>query len=184
MLPFDRFYQSNNMSNFLKIYLIKRLMRFIVLILAVFTFSISCSDRGDEFQTFLEMYDGTEWLLSNDNIDKTIYIRLNNYKSKLVEEWDYNSEFDCYGYCCNIFDAGNFEFEENSMEKLVVIYDEGVGPFESMTFTIQGHTLKVVITFFEWENETVYFNKASVSVDDLEICYDQVEKSFINYIHI
>ena len=173
MQSLHRFLTSMSMSSFLKMYLVKKSPLYITLILAVFTFFLSCSDRGDDFQTFLEKYDGTEWLLSKNNMDITVYIRLNNYSNKLIEQWSYNGEFDCYTYNPNIFIPGNFEIKENSMNKLVVQCDEVLGPFESMAFSIQGAALKVDIIISEWEEETVYFNKSSMNVDYLEICDDQ-----------
>lgn len=173
MQSLHRFLTSMNMSSFLKMYLIEKLPLYRTLILAVFTFFLSCSDRGDDFQTFLEKHDGTEWLLSKNNMDITVYIRLNNYNKKLIEQWSYNSEFDCYAYNPNIFIPGNFEIMENSVKRLVVQCDAVLGPFESMAFSILGDALKVDIIISEWEKETVYFNKSSLNVDYLDICHDQ-----------
>lgn len=105
--------------------------------MAVFTLSLSCSDGDDDFRTFLEKHDGSEWLLSNENFETTVYIRFNNYEIILLEQWSYNSELDCYEYNSNIFIPGDFKIKENSMRKLVVECDAIIGPFESMTFSIQ-----------------------------------------------
>jgi hypothetical protein len=153
--------------------LINKIALFITLILAVFTFSLSCSGGDDDFRTFLEKHDGTEWLLSKENFDTAVYIRLNNYEIKLLEQWSYNSEFDCYEYNSNIFIPGDFKIKDNSMEKLIVECDAIIGPFESMTFSIQDDALRVDIIISEWEEETVYFNKSSVTVDNLGICNTQ-----------
>ena len=150
--------------------LIKKIALFITLILAIFSLSLSCSDGDDDFRTFLEKLDGTEWLLSKENFDTTVYIRLNNNEIKLLEQWSYNSVFDCYEYNSNIFIPGDFKIKENSMEKLVVECDAVIGPFECMTFSIQDDSLRVDIIISEWEEETVYFNKSSVTVDNLVIC--------------
>jgi hypothetical protein len=154
-------------------HLIKKISLFITLILAVFTLSLSCSDGDDDFRTFLEKHDGTEWILSKEDFDTTVYIRLNINEIKLLEQWSYNSEFDCYDYNSNIFIPGDFNIKENSMEKLVVECDAIIGPFECMTFSIQDDALRVDIIISEWEEETVYFNKSLVTVDNLEICYAQ-----------
>ena len=60
--------------------LIKKIALFITLILAIFLLSLSCSDGDYDFRTFLEKLYGTEWLLSNEYFDTTLYIRLNNYE--------------------------------------------------------------------------------------------------------
>lgn len=148
------------------------------LIFILLTFTISCSDEGDDFQSFLEKNDGTEWLLLNDDI--TVYIRLNNNKNNLLEQWCYNFETDCYDYNPNIFIPGDSEIKENSTDRFIIRGDIILSDYESMTFSVQGDTLTVNIKLSEWENETVYFNKSLVKVDDLPKCSNDLDK----YIHI
>jgi len=112
-------------------------------------------------------------VIVKEDFNTTVYIRLNNYEIKLLEQWSYNSEFDCYEYNSNIFIPGDFNIKENSMEKLVVECDAVIGPFECMIFSIQDEALRVDIIISEWEEETVYFNKSLVTLDNLNICYSQ-----------
>ncbi len=134
----------------------------------VFTNSISCSDEDDDFQSFLEKNDGTQWLLLND--DNTVYIRFNNNKTNLIEQWSYNKEFDCYEYNANIFIPGDFEIKENTIDKLIIEGEFILSDYEYMTFSIQDEKLTVDIKLSEWQEETVYFNKSFVKVNDLEKC--------------
>ena len=156
--------------------LINKIALFLALILTVFALSLSCSVGDDDFRTFLEKHDGKEWLLSKENFDITVYIRLNNCELNLLEQWSYNSELDCHEYNSNIFIPGDFKIKENSMNKLVVECDAIIGPFECMTFSIQDEALRVDIIISEWEEETVYFNKSSVTVDNLGICAIKIKE--------
>ena len=146
----------------------------VCLILIVFTNSLSCSDEGDDFQSFLEKNDGTEWLLLNDDI--TVYIRFNNNDINLIEQWSYNKEADCYEYDPNIFIPGDFEIKENSIDKLIIEGDFILSDYEYMTFSIKDNTLTVDIQLCEWQEETVFFNKSFVKVNDLAKCV-QVNKT-------
>jgi len=151
-----------------KKHFIKKTSLIICIILIVFTNSLSCSDEGDDFQSFLEKNDGTEWLLLNDDI--TVYIRFNNNEINLIEQWSYNKEFDCYDYNANIFTPGDIQIKENSINKLIIQGDYILSDYEYMTFSVQDNTLTVDIQLCEWEEETVNFNKPVVKVDDLIKC--------------
>jgi len=153
-----------------KKHFIKKTSLIVCLILIVFTNFLSCSDEGDDFQLFLEKNDGTEWLLMNE--DLTVYIRFNNNKTNLIEQWSYNKEFDCYEYNPNIFIPGDIEINENSIDKLIIKGDYILSDYEYMTFSVQDNTLTVDIQLSEWEEDTVYFNKSLVKVDDLAKCVD------------
>lgn len=165
---------------FLKKHIIAIKTLFATLILSSFVFLLSCTDTGDEFQTFLEKNDGTEWLLSNDNL--TVYIRLNNNSTPHIEQWYYTSEFKCFEYNPNIFIPGDCKIKENSIDTLIVEGDLFLSDYEYMTFTTQGNTLKVDITLDECQEETVYFTKSSVWLDNLETCV-QVEKEQLRFYH-
>ena len=112
--------------------LIKKIALFTTLMLVVFTLSLSCSDEGDDLRTFLEKHDGTEWLLSKEDFNTTVYIRLNNYEIKLLEQWSYNCEFDSYEYNSNIFIPGDFKIKEN----LILTYNQ------EKDFQAEGITVK------------------------------------------
>lgn len=148
---------------------------FYCLILIVLTFATSCSDEGDNFQSFLEKNDGTEWLLLNE--DLIVYIRLNRNKSNLLEQWSYNKELDCYDYNSNIFSPGDFEIKENSIDKLIIQGDMILSDFELMTFSRQDNILTVAIVLCEWQEETVSFNQSSVKVDNLTKCSNDIDKT-------
>ena len=151
-----------------KKHFIKKTSLIVCLILIVFTNFLSCSDEGEDFQSFLEKNDGTEWLLLNDDI--IVYIRFNNNEINLIEQWSYNRELDCYDYNANIFVPGDFEIKENSINKLIIEGDYILSDYEYMTFSVQDNTLTVDIQLCEWEEETVYFNKSVVKLDDLIKC--------------
>ncbi len=119
-----------------------------------------CSDEDDEPQTFLETYDGTKWTFPGGDI----YIRFIDDTSILLEEWYLNG--DCYEY--DTMDYEFIEFVENSTDTLIIkITDDGES--ETLTFTVQGEILKVVISY-DGEDDTVYFEKSTINVDEFEIC--------------
>lgn len=151
-----------------KIHFIRIIILSFLLILMVSSVLFSCSDQGDDFQSYLEKNDGTEWLLSNE--DLIVYIRFNNNETHLIEQWSYNKEIDCYEYNANIFSPGDFKIEENSIDKLIIQGDIILSDFENMTFTTQGNTLIVNIKFCEWQEEIVYFTRSLVKVDELSKC--------------
>ena len=159
---------------------------FITLMMTVFIFSASCSDDTNEeiiveFETFLEKNDKTAWLLSTD--DRTVYIRLNNDTILLIEQWRYNSDLDCYAYNPNIFNPGTYKVKENSNHKLVIDCDIILGDCDCMTFSRHEDTLHVDIRISEWEEETVYFSKASVLVDDLVKCAIEDDNDGLKFYH-
>ena len=157
---------------------------FITLILTLFCLSFSCSDDtideiNVDFKTFLEENDGTEWLLSKDDIK--VYIRLNNDSIQLIEQWRFNSELNCYAYNSNIFSPGSYTIKENSKNKLVIDCDPILGDCDCMTFSRLGNTLTVDIKISEWEEETVFFNISSVKVDELLKCDAEGENSNLKF---
>ena len=168
MESLKRFFQKMSVIHGSKTHFIKKTYLIICLILIVFTNSLSCSDDSDDFQLFLEKNAGTEWLLMNDDI--TVYIRFNNNKTNLIEQWSYNKEIDCYEYNPNIFIPGDIEIMENSIDKLIIKGDYILSDYEYMTFSVQDNTLTIDIKLCEWQEETVYFNKSLVKVDDLTKC--------------
>lgn len=146
------------------------------IILLVFTAIFSCTDTGEDIEpinieNFLKKNDGTEWLLSND--DLKVYIRLNDDLEQLIEQWRYNLELNCYEYNPNIFSPGNLKIVENSSNELTIEGDAVLSDYEHMTLTREGNTLKVLITITEWQEEAVYFTQATLQLEDLERCTDQ-----------
>lgn len=153
---------------FSKIHFFRIIILFFSLIVMVSSALFSCSDQGDDFQSYLEKNDGTEWLLSNE--DLIVYIRFNNNDTHLIEQWSYNKEINCYEYNANIFSPGDFKVTENSINKLIIQGDIILSDFENMTFTTQGNTLTVNIKICEWQEEIVYFTRSFVKVDELSKC--------------
>ncbi|MGA9270320.1 MAG: hypothetical protein WBV45_06835 [Lutimonas sp.] len=133
---------------------------------------LSCADDSidsvEDFQSFLEKNDGSEWLLRNDTLK--VFIRINNNETHLIEQWYYLEESNCFDYNPNIFVPGNCTIKENSNECFMVMGDLFLSDYESMTFTNQGALLRVDITLDEWNDETVFFSKSTESVDDLKTC--------------
>ena len=82
----------------------------------------------------------------------------------------FNDELNYYSYNSNIFNPGNFTIKENSIDILVIDCDPIVGDCDYMVITRQENTLKVDVWITEWEEETVYFNKSLVVLDELTIC--------------
>ena len=164
-----------------KLYFIEKTALIICLVLIILTNSISCADEGDDFQSFLEKNDGTEWLLLNDEL--TVYIRFNNNNINLIEQWGYNKELDCYEYNPNIFTPGDSKIKENSIDKLIVEGDIILSDYEYMTFSVQDDKLTVDIKLCEWQEETVYFYKSVVNVDDLQQCVTiEKTKMFLKFL--
>lgn len=151
----------------------KKIVYFTILLFSFFTFYFACSDDAEEefnneFQTFLEKHDGTEWLLSNDDI--TVYIRINNDMEKLIEQWRFDHELNCFIYNSNIMNPGNYQIKENSRDTLIIDCDIILGDCDCMTFFCQEDNLMVEIKISEWEDETVYFDPSPTNVDNLEKC--------------
>jgi len=119
-----------------------------------------CSDDDDEPQTFLEKYDGTKWVFNGEDI----YIRIVDNTSIILEEWYFDG--DCYEY--DTFNYGSLEIIENSKNKLVIqITDDG--EIETLSFTVEGDVLTVVVTDDDGF-ETISLLKTTVNVDEFEIC--------------
>ena len=129
---------------------------------------VSNCDKGEEFQTFLERNDGSEWILNND--DLKVFVRINNNDANLIEQWYYVSDLQCYDYNPNIFMPGNCVVRENSFDTFVIAGDSFLSDYEYMTFTNQGEYLRVDITLSEKRVETVFFSKTNLRVDDLKQC--------------
>lgn len=144
---------------------------FFILLGLIVSFN-GCSDDDDiTSQTFLEKLDGTKWVYTEliDDNEFSIYIRINNNTNKLIEQWYFVFEDDCYYYGYDSV-SGNMEIIENSNDKLILKYTDE-GDTEIVTVTKQGETLKVVIQE-GGEEEIIYFDKTSVNVDGLFICPD------------
>ena len=136
----------------------QKFLYFFILLSLTVSFN-GCSD-DDEPQTFLEKYDGTKWTFNGEGM----YIRIIDNTNIILEEWYLDG--DCYEY--DTFNDGIIEIIENSTNKLVIqVTDDG--EIETLTFTIEGDVLTVVITDVDGF-ETVSLIKTSVNVDEFEIC--------------
>ena len=129
----------------------------------------SCSDDIDEVSlTFLEQNNNTQWVLSNPEL--SVYIRINDDQDRLIEQWRYVSETDCYEYNSNIFIPGDYQIMENTEDQLVVSCDAILGDCNKLTFHLEGNTLQVDVKLSEWEEETVYFLKSTQNLNELDTC--------------
>lgn len=146
------------------------------LVLIVFAILISCTDSTDDLQDiyledFLQKNDGTEWLLSNDDLE--VYIRLNDNLEHLIEQWRYLEEQDCFEYNPNIFYPGTAKIVVNHASELTVEGDPVLSDYEQMTLIREGNNLKVILTINEWQQETVYFSQSTRQIEILETCSEQ-----------
>jgi len=173
---------KNHKSSLLKYYIsvFSGLLTGLLVILIVCL--VSCGDDSndpiEDFQSFLEKNDGSEWLLKNDTLK--VFIRINNNETHLIEQWYYLEESNCFDYNPNIFIPGDCSIKENSNECLIVRGDIILSDFDYMTFSNQGDLLRVHITISEWEDDMVFFTKSLEPVDDLKICkpFDKISCLF------
>lgn len=152
-----------------------------ILTLIILAFIFACTNSNDDLQDidlvdFLEKNNGTEWMLTND--DLKVYIRLNDNPEHLIEQWSYNERQECFEYNANIFSPGTLKIIENETNELMVEGDPVLSDYEHMTLTRQHDTLKVIITINEWQEETVYFNLSTMQLEDLETCIEKNENKF------
>ena len=150
--------------------LLKRLILGLGLIFLTLSLNLFCTDEDDieDFQTFLEKNDGSEWMLKNDSLN--VYIRINNNDEHLIEQWYFRSELKCYDYNPNIFVPGDCKIMENSADCLTVRGDYILSDFDSMTFSNEGNRLRVDIQMSEWRLETVYFTQSYSRIENLKEC--------------
>lgn len=165
-------FKKNHSSNSIKYFrsVFSGLLISLLVILSVYL--LSCADDSidsvEDFQTFLEKNDGSEWLLRNDTLK--VFIRINNNETNLIEQWYFLEESNCFDYNPNIFIPGDCSIKENSNECLIVRGDIILSNFDYMTFSNQGDLLRVHITINEWEDDMVFFTKSPERVDDLKNC--------------
>lgn len=151
----------------MKTTILKHKLLYIFIILSLAYCYNGCSDDNDvTTQTFLEKYDSTKWVNTDEFI---FYIKLNDNSNKLVETWVLFG--DCYFYSYDL-ESDGVEIIENSKSKLVIRYSDD-GDITTVTITIQGDILKVTIQE-EGETETILFDKTTINVDDFEIYPDEV----------
>jgi len=155
---------------------------FLMLLVMIVSFN-GCCDEDDETpvtKTFLELYSGTTWILSDDggvpdDAEVPRYARLLNDKSKIFDGWYQTSnEPDCYYYYNVSTLEGTLQIIDNSDDKLIFKMSYGTTESETFTFTIEGDTLKVISKYEEVgsaaEEYTIYFKKTAVNVDELTLC--------------
>ena len=138
------------------------------LFLMPFLFLISCAEEDDDLRTFLEKNDGTEWVLQNDSLK--VFIRLNNDKEHLIEQWSFDKNSECYVYNPNIFSPGDFEIRENSIDQLVVLGDVILSDFECLTLSRQDSILTAHFLICEWQEESAYFKISTIALETLKQC--------------
>ena len=156
---------------------------FKVLMIAVLIISFnSCStdDDGDNIvipQTFLEKYDGTVWLYSNDwNTD---YLRIINNETTPFESYHYTN--DCYIYYLfdlNDLPSSQVEVTAHSEDifELTITYPEMVDTNTIITVRVDEDILIMEANYYEGGalTETFYDNyeRQNIDVDGFTICDD------------
>lgn len=101
-----------------------------------------------------------------------VYVRINDDRNKLLEEWDYNEEGSCYDYEDEFFKDGTYEIIENSKDRLVIQYSNE-GYSETLTLNVEGENLKVVVNYSDengYGEDIYYFDKSSININNLEMC--------------
>ena len=150
--------------------LIRKFLTFIILFGLIFSFN-NCNSDDDTppSKTFLELYGGTTWVLMDD--DYISYIRLINNENNFIEAWEYWAIEDCYEHDNTVLE-GSIEIVENSTD-IFIVKAMIEGYTETVTLTMQGETLKVVIQWVEDGDsgeDIIYLDKTSVDVEALKIC--------------
>lgn len=149
-------------------------MKKLLFLLFVPLLFLSCSNDDDDNNTtvtFLEKYNNTVWVLSDE--DHTMYARFHNSISAPIEVWD--SWDGCYYYEANVLEG--YIILENSEEKFECRYTEmdgGVAYMDLLTIRISGETMVAESKYYEDDaliySETQYFQKSTVNVDNLPLC--------------
>lgn len=132
----------------------------------------SCSDDGDDADSFLEKNGGTVWKISQSGAN--IYAQINNSVSNPLELWVSFGEDLCYIYE-SIKDGGvEVEILENTESTLKLRVDESSTEYTILTLTVTGNLLTVVSEYFEdgesVEKETIPLQKTDDDPDSLDIC--------------
>lgn len=153
-------------------YLTRKLLTFIILLGLIFSIS-NCNSDDDippTSNTFLELYDGTTWVISDDDENLT-YIRLISNENSFAEAWEYWDVEDCYEHDNSVLE-GSIEIIENSKDRFIVkVVIEGYT--ETVTISMQGESLKVVVNWAdngESGENISYLDRTLVDVDALKIC--------------
>lgn len=152
-------------TNFLKF---KTIALSIMLVFSLF----SCSDDGDDADTFLEKNGGTVWKISQSGAN--IFAQINNSASNPLELWVSFGEDVCYVYQ-SIQDEGvEVEILENTESTLKLRVDESSTEYTILTLTISGNILTVKSEYYEDgeldDTELIPLQKTTEDPDDLEIC--------------
>lgn len=151
-----------------------KMLKFKALALSlVLVFSLfSCSDDGDDADTFLEKNGGTVWSVSQSGA--SVFAKINNSVSNPLEIWASLGEDLCYIYQ-SIKDEGiEVEILENTESTLKLRVDESDTEYSIITLTISGNLLTVKSEYYEdgelEESDIIPLQKTDENTDDLEIC--------------
>ena len=136
---------------------------------------LGCSksdDNSSDENTFLKIYEGTVWTITEEG--QSLYIRFINNTKAPIEYW---IEFeDCYFYILDRL-VGDNKITENSEDRLVIRYfenDDGDEYLDIVTITINGNSLRGETKSYEndvlVETDIQILSKSTDDVDSLILC--------------
>jgi hypothetical protein len=163
---------------------------FFLILVVSFSFKSCGTDDDDDIaiveKTFLEKYDGTKWVITEEYEGYVYYLRINDNQRVPFEiwgrSWDLekaNEDETCYGHQDGYMDedegANSMEIVENSDNRFTI-----GGDGEFWCLEIRGETLKFGAWSVYgdadpniWDNpDSMVFKKTTVNVDAFEICPD------------
>lgn len=140
----------------------------LVLVLTLF----SCSDDGDDPDTFLEKNGGTVWTISQSGA--SVFAKINNSVSNPLEIWGSLGDELCYIYQSIKDEGAEVEVLENTESTFKVRVDESSTEYTILTLTVAGNLLTIQYDYYEDgeidESEIIPLQKTADTTDDLEIC--------------
>ena len=154
-------------TNFLKF---KAIALSIMLVFSLF----SCSDDGDDPDTFIEKNGGTVWTIAISEV--VMYAKINNSESNPLEIWlgEDDSEELCYLYQSFTDIGTGVEVLENSANTFKVRVDDSETEYTILTLTVSGNLLTIQYEFYVDgeldDTELIPLQKTTEDPDDLEIC--------------
>lgn len=163
----------------------------------VFFSFFSCNSDGEfeyeieGYKTFLEIYDGTKWVVVEEYEGHIYYLRVNNNKRVPFELWGRPADLEkaskketCYDHQNAFMDEEGVLIRQNASGRFIISY----GDDEFWGLEIRGETLKFGY-WTEWGDsdsniwnnpDSIVFKKTTVNVDAFVICsYDYYGISFL-----
>lgn len=145
----------------------QKLTKILFLFIVFLIFGCSSDDDNNSNQTFLQLNNGSVWVLNGDG-----YWRLNNNLNNPISYYEIDDTEACYNILNTyIEEVESIEVIENSSSSLVIeLQDSGdIGTF-NLSVIDNGETLKVVILGNIYTPETLFLPKTNINVNSLLIC--------------